>query len=144
MRTSKINLSTNMSGNETNKGGSYDKCPTFNPDEGDDYPRWRKKAEVWSELTSLPEKKQGLAGLLALQGKAGIQGHNIPKEELKAINGLQILLEKLDEVYLPGVFDRQLGSFTDYYNCRRKPEQKISEFLPEYHAHKLNFDNARS
>ena len=129
-----------MSGNETNKGGGYDKCPTFNPDE-DDYARWRKKAEVWSELTSLPEKKQGLAGLLALQGKAGIQGHNIPKELLKANNGLQILLEKLDEVYMPGMFDRQLGSFTDYYNCRRKPDQKISEFIPEYHAHKLNFDN---
>ena len=112
-----------MPGNETNTGGGYDKCPKFNPDE-DDYAQWRKKAEVWSELTSLPEKKQGLAGLLALQGKAGIQGHNIPKEELKAINGLQILLEKLDEVYLPGMFDRQLGSFTDYYNCRRKPEQK--------------------
>ena len=42
---------------------------------------------------------------------------------------------------MPGMFDRQLGSFTDYYNCRRKPEQKISEFIPEYHAHKLNFDN---
>ena len=81
-----------------------------------------KKAEMWSELTSLPDNKQGLAGALALQGKAGIQGHNIPKEELKAINGLQILLEKLDEVYMPGMFDRQLGSFTDYYNCRRKPD----------------------
>ena len=86
-----------MPGNETNTGGGYDKCPKCNPAE-DDYARWRKKAEVWSELTSLPDNKQGLAGALALQGKAGIQGHNISKELLKENNGLQILLEKLDEV----------------------------------------------
>ena len=100
-----------------------------------------KKTEMWSKLTSLPDNKQGLARALAIQGKAGIQGHNISKELLKENNGLQKLLEKLDEVYMPGMFDRQLGSFTDYYNCRRKTDQKIPEFIPEYHAHKLNFDN---
>ena len=104
MRTSKINLNTNMPGNETNTGGGYDNCPKFNPDE-DCYKRWRKKAEMWSELTSLPDNKQGLAGALALQGKAGIQGHNISKEDLKEDNGLQTLLQKLDEVYMPGKLD---------------------------------------
>ena len=99
---------------------------------------------MWSELTSLPQNKQGLAGALALKGRTDIQGHNISKEVLKEDNGLKTLLQKLDEIYMPGKFDRRLGKFSDYSNCSRKPEQKISEFLPEYHAHKLNFDNARS
>ena len=94
-----------MSGNEINSGGGYSKCPSFDPDV-DDYERWRKKCEMWSELTTLPENKQGLAGALALQGKAGIQGHNISKEDLKEDNGLQTLLQNLDEIYMPGKFDR--------------------------------------
>ena len=139
MRTSLINRNTKMSENHTASG--YSKCPSFDPDE-DDYERGRKKADMWSELTSLPKNKQGLAAACALKGRADKQGYNISKEVLKQDDGFQILLKRLDEVFMPGKLDRRYNKFIEYYSCRRKPEQKMSEFLPEYHAHKLNFDNA--
>ena len=118
----------------------FSKCPSFDPAD-DDYERWRKKAEMWSKLTTLPKSKQGLAAACALKGKADKQGFNISMEVLEQDNGFQTLLEKLDEVFMPDKLDKMYNTFIDYYNCRRKPEQKMSDFLPEYHAHKLSFDN---
>ena len=35
-------------------------CPTFDPDLNN-YEKWRKKANIWSKLCTMPKKKKGLA-----------------------------------------------------------------------------------
>ena len=124
------------------KGGSYIYCPTFNPDLKENFELWRVKAVRWSKLTLLPKSKQGLAAANALLGGAGRQAQHIPDDVLENEDGFKTLLSKLDEVYMPGKFDRMYWRFKEYYECQRKKGQKISEFLPEYHAIKCNYDNA--
>ena len=102
------------------KGGSYIYCPTFNPDLKENYELWRVRAVRWSKLTLLPKSKQGLAAAIALLGGAGRQAQNIPDEELENEDGFKTLLNKLDEVYMPGKFDRRYWRFKEYYECSRK------------------------
>ena len=124
------------------KGASYNFCPIFNPDLKHNYERWRVKAVRWSKITLVPKSKQGFAAALALQGSADEQATNIPDEDLEKEDGFQTLINKLDEVYMPGKFDRRYWRFKAYHKCSGKQGQKVSEFLPEYHALKCNYDNA--
>ena len=101
------------------RGGSYNFCPSFNPDLKDNYERWRTKVVHWSKLTLVPKSKQEFAATLALKGGADIQGTNIPDEDLEKEDGFQTLLNKLDEVYMPGKSDRRYRRFKDYHKCAR-------------------------
>ena len=124
------------------KGGAYSLCPIFNPDLKDNYEKWRTKAIRWSKITLVPKLKQGFAAAIALKGSADNFVTNIPDEELETEDGFETLLKKLDEVYMPGKFDRRYWKFRAFQKCERKQGEKVSEFLPRYHALKCNYDNA--
>ena len=115
-------------------------CPTFDPDLNN-YEKWRKKANIWSKLCTMPKKKKGLAAYMALGGRAEVQGYLIPTEQLEAENGFETLLEKLDELYKPGNFERKYWLFNELWNFARAPDRNINDFVADFHAMILNYEN---
>ena len=111
------------------KGGAYSLCPIFNPDLKDNYEKWQTKAIRWSKITLVPKLKQGFAAALALKGSADNFVTNIPDDELETEDGFATLLKKLDEVYMPGKFDRRYWRIKVFHKCARKQGQKVSDFF---------------
>ena len=115
-------------------------CPTFDPDENN-YLRWRKKALIWSKLCTIPKAKQGLTAYMALLGRAEAQAYLIPTEQLESDTGFQILIEKLDDLYMPGHFERNYWLFNELWTLARPADKNINDFVGDFHALYLNYEN---
>ena len=115
-------------------------CPSFDPDENN-YLKWRKKAVIWSKLCTVPKKKQGLAAYMVLLGRAEAQGYLIPTEQLETETGFELLLEKLDELYMPSKFERNFWLFSELWNFVRAADTNINDFVADFHALYINYEN---
>ena len=111
------------------------KCPPKFDDESS-YECWKKDIDIWCELTELDKKKRALAIHLSLTGRARIASSELEVSDLKKENGVDILLTKLDGIFLAEKGRRQFAVFHDLYNLRRKEEVNINDFVTEFeHAY---------
>ena len=115
-------------------------CPTFDPDV-DNYLKWRKKALIWSKLCTVPKNKQGLYAYMALLGRAEGQAYLMPTEQLESDTGFATLLEKLDDLYMPGNFERKYWLFNELWNFARPADRNINDFVADLHALYLNYES---
>ena len=83
------------------------------------YENWKRDIGIWCELTELGKNKRALAIHLALTGRARIASSEIKVEDLKKDNGVDILLEKLDTLFLPEKSRRQFAAFQKLYNFQK-------------------------
>ena len=111
------------------------KCASKFDDESS-YECWKKDIDIWCELTDLDVKKRALAIHLSLTGRARIASSELEVSDLKKDNGVNILLAKLDGIFLAEKGRRQFAVFHDLYNLRRKEEVNINDFVTEFeHAY---------
>ncbi|KAK3872293.1 hypothetical protein Pcinc_022626 [Petrolisthes cinctipes] len=96
------------------------------------YESWRKDIEIWSKITDLSKKKQALAIHLSLDGRARVATSEIEVRDLKADNGVEVLLGKLDGLFLVDEGRRQFTAFQDLYNLRRQGDGNVREFVAEF------------
>ena len=66
----------------------------------DNYETWKNDLEMWSELTDLEPEKRAFAVHLVLEGAARIASGELGKAVLGKRDGLDKLLEKLDQLFL--------------------------------------------
>ena len=78
---------------------------------------------------------------MALLGRAEAQAYLIPTEQLESDTGFQILLEKLDDLYMSGHFERKYWWFSELWNFARPADKNINDFVGDFHALYLNYEN---
>ena len=100
------------------------------------YESWKKDVEIWAKLTDIKPAKQALAIHLSLGGRARIATSELKVEDLNKDNGVDLVISKLDELFLKDKDMRQFLAFQAMYSMRRTPEQSIAEFIPLFeHAY---------
>ena len=107
--------------------------PAFNSDFN--YENWKKDIEIWRKLTDIEKNKQALAIHLVLTGKARQASTEISITELNSDNGVDKLIEKLDDLFLLDESRRQFGAFQNLYNLKRSPEVDVGQFVNEFERH---------
>ena len=65
-----------------------------------EYETWKNDVKRWCQLTSLVPSKRALAVHFALSGRARNASSEIPDEHLQSDNGVEVLLTKLDAIFL--------------------------------------------
>lgn len=111
--------------------------PAFNSDFN--YENWKKDIEIWRKLTDIEKNKQALAIHLVLTGKARQASTEISITELNSDNGVDKLIEKLDDLFLLDESRRQFGAFQNLYNLKRSPEVDVGQFVNEFERHYFRF-----
>ena len=88
------------------KKKSREHAPVYNPCKGEDYEKWRKKLVMWGLLTSLTTKEKGPAVYEALEGRAESAVFLMDIDLINSENGLNLILERLDTLFMPDAFER--------------------------------------
>ena len=109
--------------------------PIFNPDEDDDYASWKNDVEVWQAFTKEDAKRHGPAVYLSLKGKAREAVRGIAINDLKGDNGVKVILEVLDSVFLSDLTTRAYHAFKEFVEYRRSSGDSFSTFIVEYEKH---------
>ena len=93
---------------------------------------WKNDIDIWCDLTEIPEEKRALAIHLSLAGRARAATSEMQKADLKKKDGVKLLLDKLDSLFLVDKGRRQFAAFHELYNFRRKDDSDISAFVTEF------------
>jgi len=106
--------------------------PSF---DGTDYKRYRQLAKIWATVSSVSEEHKAMTLVMSLKEKALDIALTIDETLLKtkkadanpatAIVGVDLLLKKLDEIYLES--DDTLSKYESFENLRRNQSQLIME-----------------
>ena len=108
------------------------KCPPLFKEDETDYEQWKEDVDLWTELSDIDKSKQAIAIHLSLTGRARSASSELSKAELKAEDGVQTLLPKLDRVFLQDDNWRCFNAYLAFENCRRESDMSIDEFLSEF------------
>ena len=98
----------------------------------ENYEQWKEDVLMWKEITDLDEEKQALAVHLMLKGQAKEVANQVSTEDKKKKDGLQKLLDKLDEAFLKEPERRKFMAYQEFEECLRKEGVAICEFMREF------------
>ena len=102
----------------------------------EEYEVWKEDLNAWCRITSIEKKKRALAVHLSLSGRARIASSELNKASLEAEDGIDVLLKKLDEVFLVDEGRRKYAAFETLYTIRRKENTSLKDYLSEFeHAY---------
>lgn len=109
---------------------------------GENYSTWREDVKLWCLITKGNDKERAIMLYLSLTGRP-----KLVTEEVKAIllgtetieKPVDMLLEKLDAVFLPEKGMRQFNAFNGLYCLRRKDGADINEFISEFEHTMIKF-----
>ena len=97
-----------------------------------EYERWKKDIDIWQKLTNVPAEKQALAVHLTLTGKAREVSSEIDTVKLASAEGMKVLLEKLDGVFMLDKNRQAFMAYSDFERFKRPAEMSIPEYLIEF------------
>ena len=95
----------------------------------DCFENWKKDICIWCESSELEKPKQALAIHLSLSGRAREASSEIPADSLKQENAVELLLHKLDELFLVDKGRRQFAAFHELYNLQKLTEMTVCNFV---------------
>ena len=98
----------------------------------DDYLNWKNDLEVWRLFTDADKKKMGLAVYLTLTGRARETVRELKPSDLAKDDGLDIIVKKLDAVYLKDENTRAYIAFKEFYEFKRASGEHFTEFIVKY------------
>ena len=96
--------------------------------ENQPYMLWKKDVQIWQALTSLPKNKQGLDVYMSLESRyKDFVGLSI--QQLSADDGVDLILNKLDDLLMPNKDTLAYETFESFYNFRREPTMSMVEYI---------------
>ena len=104
----------------------------------DNYESWKNDLLIWCDISELDKTKQAQTVHLSmpLESRARAATSEVPRSDLKKENGVEIILKKLDEIFLPDKGRRQFSAFKSLYNLRRRDNVPVSSFVNDFeHAY---------
>ena len=131
----------------TFKSKSREYAPKFDPGDGkkgDLYEKWKKKVSMWCELTSLSNKEKGPALYEALEGRAENAALLIETDLIKSENGMTLLLEKLDELFMPDKFERTFWPYKEYKVIRKQHGESVRDFIIRFDQCYLRYERVNT
>ena len=125
------------------------RVPILNSD-GSGFNQWKRDIRLWCSVTKVAaSKKATVIYLTALKGKARTATQHILEETLQSAQGLNILIETLDKVFLPSKPMRLFNANNKLRNTIRKSDTKIHDYIMEFENSKflleqegLNYDDS--
>ena len=107
----------------------YKDPPTF---DGVNFAQWRREVELWSGITKLDKKHQGVAVALSLTDTARSVATALGEEKLAADDGLKEVLNALDALFGKNNIDCQYQALKDLEKAERLEGQSILDYLAEF------------
>ena len=111
-------------------GNNFKIPPTFT--EESCYEVWKNEIEMWKLVTDLAKKKQALAVALSLAGKPREVALEIPTSVLNAEDGVDKLIEKLDDVFLTEEHENSYVAYSSFENFKKEPDVNMCDFIIEF------------
>jgi len=111
---------------------SFKQPPGFNPNGGDSYADWKNDIEIWKLFTKEDTKRQGPAVYLTLQGDARDAIRAMDKDDIAKENGVDLIIQELDKVYLKDETTRAFCAFKEFVEYRRQSGVSFSKFIVEW------------
>ena len=96
------------------------------------YENWKKEITIWQLFTSLEKKKQGLAILLSLEGKAREAALELEVDELNKDDGVSKVLAQLDKLYLKDKLQLSYQAYDNFRKFTRPTDMPIADFVVEF------------
>ena len=97
--------------------------------EDDHFETWKKYLKILCKITDITEEKRALAVHLTLSGKARAATSELSVEDLEKKNGIDILLTKLDDIFLVDKGSRQFTAYHELHNYLRSRDTDIDKFV---------------
>lgn len=111
--------------------GNYKVPPSF--DEKTSYESWKNEIEIWRLVTDLDKKKnQALAITLSLSGRARENTLEIAAHDLNTDTRMDVLLTKLDSMFLKEEKDRQYEAYTEFDRINRQRCTSMVDYIIEF------------
>ena len=104
-------------------------------DSEDGFSDWLFDLEVWQLFTDLANAKQGPAVFQCLTGTAKETARGLTSAQIGAENGVELIKNKLQAVFLKDVHTRCFLAFREFYNLRRSAGTSITDFLVTFDTH---------
>ena len=98
----------------------------------ENYEQWTEDVLLWKEITDLSKNKQALVVVvvhLTLKGQAREVTNQISTNDKKKDNGLELLLNKLDEAFLKEPERRKFMAYQHFEECARKDRLPIYDLM---------------
>ena len=116
--------------------------PPLLPKDGSGYNIWKKEIEFWLSVTKIKADERAITIYFSLPegSKAKTAAQQITKTLLNSQNGVRVLLEALDEVYLPNTAMRLFNCHNNLRTVTRKPDGLVHDYLSEFERAKFEFE----
>ena len=99
----------------------------------DDYPKWKKKFNLWETITDIEKKKRGSILVLRLDDETQESVlDSVSSEELQSNEGVNKVITYLDSVFLKNTWFTELQLYEDFENYRRPDVLDMDKFVQEF------------
>jgi len=112
---------------------SANKPPDYNPDNYT-WSAYKKEVLVWATWTKLEDTKKGPALWSSLTGKAKEAVQDMELDEIKAADGLEKILTKLDDVFKTDINQAAYIAYRDFETFSRPSEMSLQDFIVKFEA----------
>ena len=109
---------------------NYKIPPTFS--EESNYGVWKNEVDIWRLVTDLDKKKQALAVALRLSGKPREVALEIPSGSLNADDGMTVLINTLDSVFLTDEHDNSYLAYTQFEQFRKLSDMCMNDYIIDF------------
>lgn len=106
-------------------------CPRFSGIQAE-YKAWKGQVRDWIDVCGDEIKYPALEIRMSLKGKALQVTEELDREELKKKIGSELILKKLDEVYLKDTLMENYGIMKSYFKIERDSNEKMRDFVLRY------------
>ena len=110
------------------ESSKYIPVPPFNLKETS-YEAWRRDIKRWCIISKLHATDKAVHIHFALSGRAKNASDLMPDTELLAENGVDLLLAKLDAIYMPNKHARKFHIFTELYTLRKDQTANMHDYI---------------
>ena len=100
--------------------------------DGDDYDEWAREVKIWQLVTDIAKAKQGALVYLSLQGKARECCKSIEIEKLQGDHGIDILLDKLKELFAKDSEQAAFMAYEKFETYIRPKDVDMNDFINEW------------
>lgn len=96
------------------------------------YSEWKHEVQVWRAFTHLEKKKLGAALFLSLDGSTRDAAHEVQLAELNGDNGIDVLLTKLDGLFLTNQDNAAFEAYDAFERHQRPSDMHIFEYINSF------------
>ena len=96
------------------------------------YENYKKELDVWKLMKTCGETEQGPIVFRSLTGRAKTAVNELTVQQIGSATGLELILGKLDSLYLPDENQRVIAALDKFESYKRAPNVNMSYFLLEF------------